>query len=98
MPARSLRSSPRVPSAPVLTGTFQVRPPSPVVGAPTEAPAAPVPLRRKLAAPTPETALEKETVKRTVAALVGLASARTREETTGAPARVTVAASPASTA
>ena len=90
---RLLRLTPRVPTTPVVTGTVQMRPLSLVVGVPTVAPDVAVPVRVKLVAATPVAASLKVIVKSTVEAVLGLGSARTKDDTTGALSIVPVAES-----
>lgn len=69
-----------VPSVlPVVTGTFQVTPPSLVLGVPTAAPAAAAPLRLKLEAVTPVFAAAKVSVQFTVERFVMAGFTRFKE-------------------
>ena len=82
VPVALARLSVSVPSVlPVVTGTFQVRPPLLVVGVPTLAPVAAAPLREKLLALTPVLAAAKVSVQFTVERFVVAGLTRFREVT-----------------
>ena len=67
------------PNALVVTGMFQVSPPLPVVGVPTDVPVAAAPEREKLLAATPVTAELKVSVQLTVAEFDGVVLVRFSE-------------------
>src|SRR5437870_10448563 len=81
-PLGSVRSRPKVPGRPVLALTVRVAP-VPVMPV-IDAEPAPLPDNEKFDVPTPVTVSLNVTVQLTVAALVGLGSARVIETTVGA--------------